>query len=89
MIQHTLNLYIRKGNCDPSIDITPIYKGVWSPVRHPRTDMGIGSILACFIRHRCVIRFYNPRPAFRNFSRIHQPNTNRKVRLWPPPHSSR
>ena len=62
MIQHTLNLYIRKGNCDPSIDITPIYKGVWSPVRHPRTDMGIGSILACFIRHRCVIRFYNLRP---------------------------
>lgn len=68
MIHYTLNLYIRKGNYDRHIGITPIYKGVALPVRHPRTDRGIGTILACFARHRCVIRFYNPcRRAFGNF----------------------
>ena len=80
MIHYALNLYIRKGNYNRHIGITPIYKGVRSPVRHPRIDRYIGPILACFISHRCVIRFYNPRTAFGNFSRIHQPNTNRKVR---------
>jgi len=77
MIHLTPHLYIRKGNCDPSIAITLIYKGVGLPVRHPRTDRGIDPILTRFIRHRCVI---HARMAFRNFSRIRHPNTNRKVR---------
>jgi hypothetical protein len=61
MIHYTLNLYIRKGNYDRHIGITPIYKVVALPVRHPRTDRGIGTILACFARHWCVICFYNLR----------------------------
>jgi hypothetical protein len=80
MIHYTLNLYIRKGNCDPSIGITPIYKGVALPVRHPRIRKDISAIIIRFARHRCVILFYGPCTAFRNFSRIHQPDTNRKVR---------
>jgi len=77
MIHSALNLYIRKGNCDPSIGSTPIYKRVGLPVRHPRTDKGIDPILTCCVHHRCVI---HARMAFRNFFRIRRPNKNGKVR---------
>jgi hypothetical protein len=70
-------LYIRKGNCDSSIAITLIYKGVGLPVRHPRTDRGIDPILTRFVRHRCVIHAHM---AFRNLFRIRHPNKNGKAR---------
>jgi hypothetical protein len=77
MIHFALNLYIRKGNCEPSIGVTLIYKGVGLPVRHPRTDRGIDPILTRFVRHRCVI---HTRMALRNLFRIRHPNKNGKVR---------
>jgi len=77
MTHFALKLYIRKGNRDPSIGSTPIYKRVGLPVRHPRTDKSIDPILTRFVRHRCVI---HTRMAFRSFFRIRHPNKNGKVR---------